>query len=697
MMIVVLFRWFDGPSLVIFVGALGCVSALLFATDAGNRRGQVLSLVAAALLITISVGNAVRAAQQDPFVRITWAKEQPDPKHRYEFWNAFSRVTADGNPDAVGPPSGNGLSPKTPPSQIGQMAILIDSTAGTAALSKGDHSFLRYDISNLAYHARPQGDAAVVGVGGGRDVLSALEFGANSVTGIEINQNILDLVNGTLGGFTGHLDRNPKVKFVNDEARQLADTEQRQVRRPTDLADRHMGRHPGGRVRLVGELAVHDGCLGHVPRPPQAGRHPHRLPLVFAARQRTARDLSHGIPRGPVVDEPGCQESARPHADLQGSRHRVGRRRHHPRQPTALLRQGPGHAHRDGEAARVHADPHAHDLDRRALRTTRRPGGPGPALKDFNADVSAPTDDRPFFFQMVDFKQVLKGEGFSSQNNIFRAVWVLTILAITVIGLAAMCIAFPLLVSWRRAVRRGERMPPGMGPFYALFAAIGLGFLLIEISQLQRLGVFLGHPTYALTVVLFTVLVFSGIGSLLTDRFVDPDRPVTIIGPFVGLLVLLGLFGVIAPAVTDSMASSTTPMRIAAAVALLAPVAVGMGMPFAIGMALASRTPKAPVAYFWGINGAMSVVASVLGATIALFFGITASFLSGVVAYVAATAAITVAALRSRSQHADAVDPESVESEAPKVLVDATWRSFSAAVGGPSSPQRERTASVPHG
>ena len=204
------------------------------------------------------------------------------------------------------------------------------------------------------------------------------------------------------------------------------------------------------------------------------------------------------------------------------------------------------------------------------------------------------------------------------------------------------------------------------------FALIGLGFLLIEISQLQRLGVFLGHPTYAVTVVLFTVLVFSGIGSLLTDRFVDPDRPVTIIGPFVGLLVLLGLFGVIAPAVTDSMASSTTPMRIAAAVALLAPVAVGMGMPFAIGMALASRTPKAPVAYFWGINGAMSVVASVLGATIALFFGITASFLSGVVAYVAATAAITVAALRSRSQHADAVDPESVESEAPKVLVDAT-------------------------
>ena len=70
-------------------------------------------------------------------------------------------------------------------------------------------------------------------------------------------------------------------------------------------------------------------------------------------------------------------------------------------------------------------------------------------------------------------------------------------------------------------------------------------------------------------------------------------------------------------------------------------------MPFSIGMALASRTPKAPVAYFWGLNGAMSVVASVLGATIALFFGITASFLSGVAAYVVAAGAIAIAAFRT--------------------------------------------------
>ena len=156
------------------------------------------------------------------------------------------------------------------------MAILIDSTAGTAAIGAGDHSFLKYDISNLAYHARPQGDAAVVGVGGGRDVLSALEFGAKSVTGIEINQNILDLVNGTLGDFTGHLDRDPKVRFVNDEARSwLTRSPDKFDVLQISLIDTWAATQAGA-FALVRELALHDECLGHIPRPAQAGRHPHR-------------------------------------------------------------------------------------------------------------------------------------------------------------------------------------------------------------------------------------------------------------------------------------------------------------------------------------------------------------------------------------------------------------------------------------
>src|SRR5690606_33480620 len=105
---------------------------------------------------------------------------------------------------------------------------------------------------------------------------------------------------------------------------------------------------------------------------------------------------------------------------------------------------------------------------------------------------------------------------------------------------------------------------------------------------LQRLSTFLGHPTYALTVVLFTVLLFSGIGSMLVEKVIDIERPRRMLLPVGVLLALLIAFGLIAPRLVDSFAGATTPARIAVAVAMLAPLALFMGMPFAIGMRAAS-------------------------------------------------------------------------------------------------------------
>jgi hypothetical protein len=180
----------------------------------------------------------------------------------------------------------------------------------------------------------------------------------------------------------------------------------------------------------------------------------------------------------------------------------------------------------------------------------------------------------------------------------------------------------------------------GMGPYYLYFACIGLGFMLIEFSQLQRLNTFLGHPTYALAVVLFSLLLFSGVGSMLVEKVIDPDRPRSLWVPLGALLVVLVLFGLITTSVTDATAGGTTPVRIGVAVALLAPLALVMGMPFSIGMGAASRHAGAPTAFLWGINGATSVVASVMGALVAMFFGISVTFASGFVAYAVGAVAL---------------------------------------------------------
>jgi hypothetical protein len=263
------------------------------------------------------------------------------------------------------------------------------------------------------------------------------------------------------------------------------------------------------------------------------------------------------------------------------------------------------------------------------------PGGPGPVVNSFDEDISPPTDNRPFFFQMADLRSLLNGTAWSN-SHVLQPALVLGVLSLVVIGMAAAFIIYPLV---RVASKESYE---GMTPYYLYFAGIGLGFLLVEISQLQRLSIFLGHPTYALTVVLFSVLLSSGIGSMVSEQIIRASKPVTLILPLVVLMAGVVAFGVLTPNVIDSMRGETNEMRILVAVALLMPIGFLMGMPFAIGMRAASRVENAPTAYFWGINGATSVCASVLGMVIALLWGISASYWAGAAAYLLAAGSMAV-------------------------------------------------------
>ena len=132
--------------------------------------------------------------------------------------------------------------------------------------------------------------------------------------------------------------------------------------------------------------------------------------------------------------------------------------------------------------------------------------------------------------------------GKSSHN--MEAVFVLGTLLFTVVLLTASCIGVPLfLTSDRKALA-------GAGPLVTFFAAIGLGFMLVETSQMQRLIVVLGHPTYGLTVVLFSLLLSSGIGSALTSRIAPAALGPAGLVRLAGLLGLLVVFGLLTPLLT---------------------------------------------------------------------------------------------------------------------------------------------------
>jgi predicted membrane-bound spermidine synthase len=216
------------------------------------------------------------------------------------------------------------------------------------------------------------------------------------------------------------------------------------------------------------------------------------------------------------------------------------------------------------------------------------------------------------------------------------------VLLVIVCGLTFLCIIVPLLLTTKRLQKAQLRRAV---PLLQFFAGIGMGFMLVEISQMQRLTVFLGHPTYGLSVVLFSLLLSGGIGSYLTNRVQTQVIRSTLVRLSILLLVLL-LAGLLTPLIISAFAGMTTAIRILVAVILLFPLGLFMGMAFPLGMKIASEKASSFTPWLWGINGATSVCASVFAVAISLNWGISVSYWAGLVCYVLASVAVLWIGLR---------------------------------------------------
>ena len=199
------------------------------------------------------------------------------------------------------------------------------------------------------------------------------------------------------------------------------------------------------------------------------------------------------------------------------------------------------------------------------------------------------------------------------------------------------CILLPLLLA-------RIKLTHGDAALLAFFAAIGTGFMLIEVSMLQRLIVFLGHPVYSLSVILFVLLLAGGLGSYLSTRFSDHRLRAAGVQVLLVLTAVLAAAGLVTVPLTTFFGDAETPVRIAVSGALLAAMGVFMGMAFPMGMRLAMASHRELGPWLWGINGAMSVFASVLAVAIAMALGISASFWAGVASYVIALGSFAMAA-----------------------------------------------------
>jgi hypothetical protein len=628
----------DGPAAVLWVSVFATLGAIAYTREA-SRGARTAALATAAILAVAAAGSTLLVWRQFPLFRILYVKGTLESRPLYEKWNSYSRVRVNGKADLEVPPTGWGLSSTLPQDiRVHQLQMDIDVVAGTVMTGyHGDLEairHLRYDATNIAYYVRPEPRTLVIGTGGGRDVLSALAFGAPSVHAVEINKDIIRTVNGRFGDFTGHLDRDPRVHFVNDEARSyIARSPDRFGLIQISLIDTWAATAAGAFV--LSENAIYtaeawETFLEHLA--------PNGMLSVSrwysegnpAEIYRTFVLGVEGLKRIGVTD-PGA------HLALVRNMTPANRGSAPDGVGTLLVSRSPFTPQEIATLERVARDMNfevvfAPGAARDDAFEQLAGNGADAFMASYPLNITPPTDNSPFFFNMLRLGDVfrLRHIAVSKQSNNLIAVSTLGILLVTVIGLTALCIFVPL---WQWS---SHRPPPGSSPLLLFFLAIGVAFMLIETSQMQRLIIALGHPTYALSVVLFGLLLSSGIGSYLTRSVTPATAGSAGVVRLVALLVVLALAGALTPTLVRHTAAGSTAVRIGAALLVLFPAGLLMGMAFPLGITIASARAPGLTPWLWGLNGAGSVLASVLAICIALTWSISAAFWTGWGAYILA-------------------------------------------------------------
>jgi hypothetical protein len=252
-------------------------------------------------------------------------------------------------------------------------------------------------------------------------------------------------------------------------------------------------------------------------------------------------------------------------------------------------------------------------------------------------DIRATTDDRPVFFhttRLRDQFDVVVGRAMLFGNGLSA---LLTLFGISLL-LVALFIVGPLAL--------GGAPPGSTWPAWLLyFGALGSGFMLIEVALLQHFVLLLGHPVYSLAVTLFSLLLGTGIGSLLGRRLSDGAvASVTTRALILVVVVAVCAAFALAPLI-DLAIPQPLSLRIATAAAVLVPIGILLGMALPGGMRLLSATQPDLVPWGWGLNGAFSVIGATLAVFIAMNWGFSTTLLVGAAVYVVATLTLRAVAV----------------------------------------------------
>ncbi|HWB85137.1 MAG TPA: hypothetical protein VG675_13415 [Bryobacteraceae bacterium] len=610
-----------GPGTVIAAAVIFAAAAAIWHSMAGSVSGRVGSVALALALVAFLTYNSTNGV-----LGVRYAKGQKLEKESFVKWNSFSRI-------GIAPDRGSG-SPM----------IFIDADASTA-IAHFDFAHLtppeRHDLLEqgpaLPYDIRPGAKSLVIGPGGGWDVARALASGSHDITGVEINPIIArTIMQERFPDLSGGLYLRPDVHIVVEDGRSFVrrTSEKYQVVQAT-LVDTWASTAAGAFALSENNLYTTDAFrdyLSHLTDDGMAsftrwGFNPPResLRLVSLAMDALSQLGETQAWRNVIVAREGSPQG-------WGAR------------DTVLISRKPFSG---ADLDRAQAAMVAGGMQ--ALYVpgveTRNPfydllHSPDPAAyqRDYTFDISPVSDNRPFFFYTVqprDLWAFLRSASRQAADyKINKAVPLLFgLMAVSLVATALILLAPPLVLGTRLPRQRGV-----LG-FLLFFLFIGAGYILIEVGLIQKFILFLGHPTYALTVVIFSMLVSSGLGSYFSRRVLGKYE-----GRLMKALGCVALAAVVLALIVSWMLAELVwlplALKVVITVLLIAPLGFLMGMPFPTGLQRLEEWHAPSVRWAWSLNAASSVLGSVGALVCAIYLGLVQTLIIGGVFYLGAMAVV---------------------------------------------------------
>jgi hypothetical protein len=615
---------FGGAGTVALSAAGGCAAAVLYASCFLRRRRALsvsvltlCALCAAGVLALMWLLPSWFEVRVSPYRPLSYALQYPGARILSSQWNAMSRVdVVESSAIHVSP----GLSLSYEGELPSQRGLYVDASArsaivgGVPADAEGwaDHLPLA-----LVYHLRPGADVLVLEPGGGLDVVVARSLGARHVTAVSSNPLVVDAVRRYGNG----LYQDPDVDVVTRSPRSYAQNQ----------------RSLGATYEVI-DLALNDAQRAVV-----SGAYALSEDYAYTV-QAFVDYLSLLEPGGLLVVQRWLQtppsEGLRAWAlAVEGVEQAEGFGRESLLAIRSwstvliLVKKGDFTAV-ELQAVRQFCDDRQFDLvyltglgEDEANRHNVYKGAPyyhgfadlvSQGRKDafyraYAYDVRPPTDGRPYYHHFFRWQQVPEiWQSLGRTWQPFGGGGYLVLVAILIVAVLASTVLIALpVVFGRRALKQGSRLPKG--PILTYFGLLGIAYLAVEIPLIQRLVLFVDHPTFAFVTVVAVLLVSSGVGSLLASRL----QASTILALVVYLVLLLTIL----PVVTGALLRCALLIRVAIACTFLAPLGLLMGVPFPAGIALLRRVAPSLIPWAWGVNGCTSVVASIGTALIALQWG----------------------------------------------------------------------------